>query len=298
MKKKCLAVLILILMSGLIVGVGAVLTPYVREVAPQITLDTTLQLTVMSYNVRTVSVENNPADSYDLRKLPLVKHILENDPDLVGTQEVLSFYWDDYLVDHLKKYTGVGVARDGEGMLLSEKNMIFFKTDKFDLLDSGTFWLSETPDVVSRGWGGACNRICTWVKLKDILTGKTFMYFNTHLDHMGSEAREKGAALVTQRVSECGYPAILTGDFNFHENSSYYQNMVGTLDDTKYLADRSMDYGSFHGYRETDLTGVSPIDFCMVSRSDFAVQTYEVLYGKHFGVFTSDHYSIKIKLSL
>jgi endonuclease/exonuclease/phosphatase family metal-dependent hydrolase len=252
----------------------------------------------MSYNVRTVTFNGDPVDDFELRKGPLVRHIKANDPDLLGTQEVLSMFWDEYLIENLKNYTGVGIARDGEGMPFSEKNMIFFKIAKFDLLESGTFWLSDTPDIVSRGWDGYCNRICTWVRLKDKSTGKTFMYFNTHLDHMGTEAREKGSALVAQRVSECGCPAILTGDFNFYESSVYYQNMVAALDDTKYLAVQTMDYGSYHGYKERDLTGISPIDYCMVTKGDFSVLSYEVLHEKYEDVFTSDHYPIKIIITL
>lgn len=298
MKKKLLAILVLILTSGAFVGMGAVLAPYVQDARPQPAPDTTLRLTVMSYNVRTVSMSFDPVDSFDLRKGPLVRHILANDPDLLGTQEIKTPFWDEYLVKYLKEYTGVGIARDGEGTWMSEKNMIFFKTEKFELLDSGTFWLSETPDTVSRGWDGDCNRICTFVKLKDKKTGKIFMFFNTHFDHIGAEAREKGSAMVLQRVAECGYPAILTGDFNFHESSVYYQNMTATLDDTKYLAAQSMDYGTYHAYNDRDMTGLSPIDYCMVTRGSFDVQSYEVLYGKYEGIFTSDHYAIKIKMSL
>lgn len=255
-----------------------------------------LHLTVMSYNVRTSSAATSEQDLWDNRKEAMIAHIIANDPDIIGMQEVFAPVQDDYLQAHLTGYIAVGASRDyGDVLPFGEKCSIFYKKDKFELLDSGTFWLSDTPDEVSRGWDGACNRVCTFVLLKDIETGKIFMHFNTHLDHMGSEARIKGSAMVADRTINCGYPAILTGDFNFDETDDLYTNITKVLDDTKYLATDTMSHGTFHAYSTADLFNKSPIDFCMVTPNTFDVQSYQVLVGN--GVLTSDHFAIKIKLS-
>lgn len=257
-----------------------------------------LQLTVMSYNIRTSSAGTSEQDLWDNRKAAMVAHIIANDPDIIGMQEVFAPIQDAYLEEHLSDYAAVGVSRDfGELMPLGEKNSIFYKKDKFELLDSGTFWLSDTPDTISQGWDGACNRICTYVLLKDNATGKTFMHFNTHFDHRGEEARTKGSSLVAERVKNCGYPALLTGDFNFDETDDLYTSITQVLDDAKYLAADTTSYGTFHAYSSADLSSKSPIDFCMLTPNTFSVQSYQVLFGKYNDVFTSDHFAIKIKLS-
>lgn len=259
-----------------------------------------LHLTVMSYNIRTASIINveSAQDLWDNRKEALAAHIIENDPDIIGMQEVFSPIQDIYLEETLTAYAAVGISRDfGDFLPLGEKNSIFYKKDKFELLDSGTFWLSDTPDQISLGWDGACNRICTYVLLKDNATGKVFMHFNTHFDHKGKEARTKGSSLVAERVKNCGYPALLTGDFNFEETDDLYTGVTQVLDDAKYLAADTANYGTFHGYSSADLSSKSPIDFCMLTPGVFSVQSYQVLSGRHSGVFTSDHFAIKIKLS-
>lgn len=285
------------------VGGGALLAPHVKnaDIPPAyIPEDNTLFLTVMSYNIRTVNLAAGlrSPDYWENRKEALIQHILENDPDVIGTQEVFTPFQDVYLEENLPEYANVGIARNGEGALFSEKNLILYKKDKFTLLDSGTFWLSDTPDTVSKGWDGDCYRICTYALLKDNKTEKVFKFFNTHFDHKGLEARQKGAALVLDTVVNCGYPAILTGDFNFHETDPNYESMTLELEDTKYVADSTMSYGTYHGYSEADLSAKTPIDFCLITPDHFSVESYEVLYGKHFGVFTSDHFAVKVEMSL
>lgn len=113
------------------------------------------------------------------------------------------------------EFTAVGTGR--EGINQGEHSPVFFRTDRFALLDSGTFWLSETPEKVSRGWDADYNRICSWVKLRDRQSKKEFFYFNTHLDHMGPVARHEGAELICRRIASLAgdkYPVFCTGDFN------------------------------------------------------------------------------------
>ncbi|MFQ8805108.1 MAG: endonuclease/exonuclease/phosphatase family protein [Alistipes indistinctus] len=137
-----------------------------------------------------------------------------HDYDIIGMQEVRPEQMAD-LRTALPEFTAVGTGR--EGINQGEHSPVFFRTDRFALLDSGTFWLSETPEKVSRGWDADYNRICSWVKLRDRQSKKEFFYFNTHLDHMGPVARHEGAELICRRIASLAgdkYPVFCTGDFN------------------------------------------------------------------------------------
>ena len=137
-----------------------------------------------------------------------------HDYDIIGMQEVRQEQMAD-LRTALPEFTAVGTGR--EGINQGEHSPVFFRTDRFALLDSGTFWLSDTPEKVSRGWDADYNRICSWVKLRDRQSKKEFFYFNTHLDHMGPVARHEGAELICRRIASLAgdkYPVFCTGDFN------------------------------------------------------------------------------------
>lgn len=260
-------------------------------------------LTVMSYNIRTIALDadKNGPDYWYNRREALVAHIKAHDPDIIGMQEVLSgpneIFQDKYLAKHLTDYDFVGETRETLEAF-TERVPVFYKKDKFELIETKTFWISETPDVPSRSWDSSTNRICTYAILKHKESGKIIQFFNTHLDHKGSTARKKGAEMLSERVSASEYPAILTGDFNFDEKSSNYPIITEKLDDTKYIAETSLKYGTFHGYKDTDISEKSPIDFCFVKKDCFIVHRYEVLHEKYDGKFTSDHYAVKVQLTL
>ena len=103
------------------------------------------------------------------------------------------------LTEGLPEYGWVGVGRD-DGQEAGEFNPVFYRKDKYDLVDSGTFWLSETPELPSLGWNGGCNRLCTWVILREKATGFTYAHVNTHLDNASEEARVNGAKLVREKI--------------------------------------------------------------------------------------------------
>ena len=174
---------------------------------------------VMTFNVR----YDNPDDSlnnWKYRKDRVANAIRFYDADIVGTQEVLHNQMED-LRQRLPGYESIGVGRE-DGKEAGEYSALWYRADRFTAKESGWFWLSETPEVAgSKGWDGACERIATWAKLQDKLTGKELFVMNTHLDHVGVAARREGVKLVLDKIQELGgdLPVILTGDFNAEPES-------------------------------------------------------------------------------
>ena len=155
---------------------------------------------VMSFNIR----YDNPEDSLDnwrYRKDRVANAIHFYDVDILGTQEVLHNQLEDLKL-RLPEYGVVGVGRE-DGKEKGEYSALWYKKDRFNVLDSGYFWLSETPEVAgSKGWDGACERIASWVKLQDKVSDKEYFALNTHLDHVGGMARREGISLMLDRVNE------------------------------------------------------------------------------------------------
>ncbi|MBQ6828043.1 MAG: endonuclease/exonuclease/phosphatase family protein [Thermoguttaceae bacterium] len=178
---------------------------------------------VMSFNIH---VANNKDDetNWDRRKETLVDVIKESDPDLLGVQEALPRQMD-YLNETLTEYASFGVGRT-DGKRKGEFTAIFYKKDKFELLDSGTFWLSPTPEKPGRGWDASYTRILTWGKFRSLKTKKEFVYANTHLDNAGKVARLESAKMILSKFGEMvgdKAPFFVTGDFNCDENSEPYR---------------------------------------------------------------------------
>ena len=180
-------------------------------------------LRVMSFNIR-VAKDDDGDNRWDLRKETLVDVIKTSDPDLLGVQEALDLQMN-YLNETLTEYASFGVGRN-DGKRKGEFTAIFYKKEKFELLDSGTFWLSPTPDKPGKGWDASCVRILTWGKFREVKTKKEFVYANTHFDHGGKVAQLESAKTVLAKFGEMvgdAAPFILTGDFNCDENSEPYR---------------------------------------------------------------------------
>lgn len=119
-------------------------------------------------------------------------------------------------------------------------------------MDSGTFWLSQTPEIPSIGWDAVCNRVCTWAVLENKSTGEQYAHINTHLDHRGAEARENSINMILEKAASFDVPVVCTGDFNLKQNSDLYTSLTaGVLQDTKFAAADTMDHATFHGFSET-----------------------------------------------
>ncbi|MCL2508992.1 MAG: endonuclease/exonuclease/phosphatase family protein [Oscillospiraceae bacterium] len=213
-------------------------------------------------------------------------------PDTFGTQETHSG-WMDFLCANLPEYGFAGVGRE-DGARDGEFAPVFYRRDKYAVLDSGTFWLSETPEVPSKGWDSACTRICTWALLRENGTGKEFLQLNTHLDHIGTTAMIEGAKLVAQKIAAYpGLPVICTGDFNVGEKSPAYEVMTGgVMGDAKFLAARADSGNTYTGFDMEGTKNNSPIDFIFVHRELVKVDTYKIMSELVDGKQPSDHYAI------
>lgn len=181
---------------------------------------------VSSFNVRNDnSSDAAQGDGWASRYPEIANIILFHDLDVVGTQECKNNQIDDLLAvlsEHNYSYIGRG---RGANPTESEYSAIFYKTDKYKLLDSGDFWLSETPDIPSVGWDAAMNRLCTWGKFKDRDSKFVFYTFNLHMDHIGVDARKYSSALVIEKIKEIAgsQPVCLTGDFNTNQYAEGYK---------------------------------------------------------------------------
>ena len=189
---------------------------------------------VMSYNIRCLNIESDPRDLWWFRKDDLAHVILKNDPDIIGMQEVYTTQ-ARHLQKYLKGYAWFGPPRD-DGKKKGERNPIFYKTDRFELLDQNTFWLSETPEVMgSQSWGADCKRIVTWGRFRDKRSGRIFFHFNTHFDNGRPQAREMSANLLVERIKKIAgdTPLFVTGDFNSDDKSQPYKTMTAYLLDSR-----------------------------------------------------------------
>lgn len=254
------------------------------EVEPKDVLTDSETIRVMSFNVCGWNYKN-------LKHLA-AKTILTYNPDVVGLQEC-SYDCYKSLTKDLPGYTFVGVGREN-GKL--DKNSgescgILFKTDKFTLVDSGTFWLSETQDVPSQGWDGDYIRICTWVILKNNETGEEFAHVNTHLENIddgtGMEALKNGAQMVVDKALSFDMPVVVTGDMNFEKGTAYYNTFVNAnFRDAQDAAENTMDGPTYHG------DPAEHIDYVFVNDRITEVITYKLVEDQFDGQYPSDHYPI------
>lgn len=174
-------------------------------------------LTVASYNLRNANGSDSARGDGWGQRYPVIAQIVQyHDFDIFGTQECFLHQLKD-MKEALPGYDYIGVGRD-DGKDKGEHSAIFYRTDKFDIVEKGDFWLSETPDVPSKGWDAVLPRICSWGHFKCKDTSFEFLFFNLHMDHIGKKARVESAFLVQEKMKELGrgknLPAILTGDFN------------------------------------------------------------------------------------
>lgn len=257
------------------------------------------QYTVGTYNLRF----DNPRDTGNLwaGRAPVVAALLRfHRFDILGTQEGLKNQLDD-LANALPEYSYYGRGRD-DGKDKGEHSAIFFRKDKFSLLQKGDFWLSQTPDKPSLGWDATCcNRICSWVKLKDRKSGKQFYFFNVHYDHQGVIARRESSKLILQRIKAIATdaPVILTGDFNGNHESEWYKAVAesGVLKDAYNEAQQPYaTTGSFNSFGD-NLRSDDIIDHIFIS-SHFGVSRYGILTDSYHGKYPSDHFPVLVDVEL
>ena len=170
-------------------------------------------LNVATFNLR-MDTENDKENAWPNRKEMVKSLVLFHEFDIFGTQEGFKHQLDGIL--ETGKYAYVGGGRD-DGKDAGEHSAIIYDKKRFKVLDKGDFWYSETPDVPGKGWDATCcNRICSWAKFKDTVSGKEFYFFNSHYDHQGKVARRESSKLLLKRMKEIVGKATFfcTGDFN------------------------------------------------------------------------------------
>ena len=253
-----------------------------------------MEVTVMSFNVYIAGAGKQSPKN---RGALVTKTIRAQMPDSFGLQEA-DKAWVDRVSEAMPEYAWVGVGRD-DGAEGGEYSPVFYRKDKYTHVDSGTFWLSETPEVPSKGWDAMFKRICTWAILEDNETGKQYAHFNAHMDHMGGESRANSAKLIAERAKVLDMPVVITGDFNTDEGTAPYCTLVENgFMDTKYAADDTMSMGTYHNFGMNNVTkdGASPIDFIFASYGKTKVDSYKVLCDKVDGQYSSDHFPVVAKL--
>lgn len=252
-------------------------------------------LEVMSYNIR-FQTENDGENSWSKRKDHLTNQIKFYEPDILGVQEaVISQLM--HFENEMDNYKYIGVGRD-DGKEAGEFSAIFYDLRKVDILDEGTFWLSETPGEVSVGWDAAMERVCTYGKFKEKDSDKKFWVFNTHFDHIGKEARENSARLINEKISELnteGLPVILMGDLNLEPDAPGIKFLSEKMNDTKKVAD--LDFGPEGTFNAYDFSKPVKrrIDYIFASE-DIKVLKYAVLSDSWELKYPSDHLPVFVKL--
>lgn len=253
------------------------------------------QTKIMSFNVRRITYGDSGKIAWNVRKDYVFQTFQQAKPAIICLQEVTPQQYKDFK-KVLKNYGSVITYRDATDN--SEACPIFYYKTMYTLISTGTFWLSETPDVMSIDWDAEYYRICTYVVLRDNRSQKEFAVFNTHLDNRSEQARTNGFNLIADKINALGnYPAVIMGDFNAEEYTETYQNATANFFDVKYQVEN--DYrnsATYHGW------GVGldydPIDYFFISKTGFAVDSFEVLTTTYDGAYASDHFPIVTKLTL
>lgn len=253
---------------------------------------------VMTYNIRF----DNPGDgenNWHQRKAMLAKQVLLFEPDFLGTQEALEHQLT-YLDEQLEAYAYLGVGRD-DGKSGGEFSALFYQKEKFEVLDSGTFWLSETPSVPSKGWDAAIKRVCSYGQFKSKGSAETLWVFNTHFDHVGTRAREESARLIMEKVkklTKARDKVVIMGDLNLTPDAEPIRLFSEQFTDARHCIDCLTfgTEGTFNGFKVAGETTARRIDYIFVSGS-LKVNKYAVLSDLVKGRFISDHFPVYVELT-
>lgn len=250
--------------------------------------DSRTSINIISYNIR-MNTTADGVNAWPLRTEKVTGLLRFHQADIFGVQEALP----EQVRDLEKAFPGFdhyGVGRD-DGVSRGEHMSVFYLKSRFEKLDAGTFWLNETTDKPGLGWDAAYNRTCTWIKLRDRNTGKSFLLFNTHFDNRGAKARAESSALILQfmkKINQENLPFILTGDFNTTRESEPVLTLLSQLKNSRAVSETTPygPEGTSGGFEVADKN--RNIDFIFVS------DKVKVLRHGHlsdsFGLFyPSDH---------
>ncbi len=260
------------------------------------------KLSILSFNIRNMK-SRDAQNSWDNRVASVTRLIRSSDPDILGTQEGYMPQVDD-LKSQLPEYQCVATGRD-DGLVEGETCAVFFKKAKFKLLNSGTFWFSDTPDVAgSRQWNPNHARICTWCVLQLQGTEKVICVYNVHLDHETQSAREMSVEMVLKAASNSDSPnhTIVMGDFNLEPtNAAYFEIINSTIIPLWDCYDEchpSLPRYEDGTYREfTGRTNMGRIDYIFTGLN-FNIISAEIIRITEKGKYPSDHFPLLAKLQL
>jgi endonuclease/exonuclease/phosphatase family metal-dependent hydrolase len=248
----------------------------------------------MTYNIR-YDNKQDTVNNWEDRKAGLVNQIQEYAPAILGTQEGL-LHQIEFINDNLPDYKSIGVGRY-DGKNLGEFCAIFYDTTQFQVLESSTFWLSETPDKASVGWDAALERICTYGLFENRITKKRIWVFNTHFDHKGEAARESSAQLILEKIEEVNvqhYPLVLMGDFNLTPYEKPILELSQQLEEAQLISKEKNKgpAGTFNGFTATSN---KKIDYFFTKKLE--VLSYQHLNDKlKSGKPISDHLAVLISV--
>lgn len=253
-------------------------------------------LKVMTYNIR-YSNGSDGVNSWNKRKEKLADLIKKSDPDVLGVEEALHCQMKD-LTKMLKDYTYVGVGRD-DGKEKGEYAAIFYKKSRLKVLKSGSFWLSETPEVPgSMGWDAVCPRMATWAEFEDVNTNQQFLLLTSHLDHVGTQARLQSMFKLKGWFSAypSKKPAILCGDFNFNPTEEPYEAFFSHEENWKDARPANNKQGTFCGF-EKGKTDCTIIDYVFLT-NEWKAESFEVPQDNNGTYYPSDHLPVVVTVSL
>ncbi len=262
-----------------------------KEVA-EIKIENTDEITMMSCNLRCLTPLDFGKKSWFYRAELVIEGIRNNAPGIIGFQEATKWQYN-YLVDCLEGYDSVITYRDDS--VIAEGCPVFYNTSLYSLVDKGSFWLSETPEEMSKDWGSACYRICSYVILAEKATNKQFVVFNTHLDHVSDEARIKGVGVILDKIKQFGsYPSVIMGDFNAEEGTETYIKVTENFLDARYETENTDDSITYQNWGKSG----KQLDYFMISKTGFEVLSYNVVDELYGGNYSADHFPIVLKAKL
>lgn len=254
-------------------------------------------LNVATYNLRLNMASDGP-NAWPQRSAAVKALIRYHEFDVFGTQEGLPEQIDE--LGAMAEFEHVGVGRD-DGKRAGEHAAIFFRKARFEALSHGDFWLSQTPATPSKGWDArCCNRLASWVQLRDRETDKLFFVFSVHFDHEGVVARKESAKLLLSKIAEIAgkTPVFCVGDFNSTPDTEQIKRMQAALGDA-FLFSRSPPYGpvgTFNAFK-IDAAMQDRIDYVFVS-AGIEILKYGVLSDSVAGRFPSDHHPVLVRARL
>lgn len=252
---------------------------------------------LMTYNIR-LDVAVDGENDWSHRKSFFTSQIKFYEPDFLGVQEAKP----NQVIDMDAAFTGynqIGMGREGVGK--GESSNIYYKKDRFIVKETNTFWLSQTPDTISKGWDAAFNRVCTYGLFKDKKSKKYIWIFNTHLDHIGEEARTKGIELILSRIeakNKMNYPVIFMGDLNSEPTAERIINLKKQMNDCRDISKEPPfgPAGTFNNFKHNE-TVTKLIDYIFISKSaNITVNKYAVLSDSDNLKYPSDHLPVYVEL--